>query len=376
VGPVSAAPAGRPLRVAIVGAGAIGGTVGAYLVRAGHDVTLVDVVPEHVAAIRERGLRIEGPIDALTVQAPAYLAHEVPGVFETVFLCVKAQATEAAARALVPFLADDGVVVSLQNGLNERVIAAVVGEARTMGCFVNFGADYLEPGVIHYGGRGAFVLGELDGRDSERLRAVHAAVQDFEPNAVTTPNIWGYLWSKLAVGAMIFATALTDDGIADCYAMPGYRPLFAAIAREVLSVAQASGVTPEPFDGFDPGAFLPGVPWDVTERSLDGMVAFNRRSAKTHSGVWRDLAVRKRKTEGEAQLGPIPREAAALGASAPLVARILELVREIEDGRRERSRANLDLLEGLRRAGADGAAADERAADDTAAAETTAGGPA
>ncbi|MFU8889319.1 MAG: ketopantoate reductase family protein [Trueperaceae bacterium] len=365
---MSAIQAGPPLRVAVVGAGAIGGTVGAYLVRAGHDVTFVDVVAEHVAAIPERGLRIEGPIDAFTVRAPAYLPHEVPGAFQTVFLCVKAHATEAAARALVPFLAEDGVVVSLQNGLNELVIAEEVGEARTMGCFVNFGADYLGPGVVHYGGRGAFVIGELDGRDSERLRAVHAAVLAFEPNAVTTPNVWGYLWSKLAVGAMIFATALTDDGIADCYAMPAYRPLFAAIAREVLAVAQARGVTPEPFDGFDPGAFLPGVPWDVTERSLDGMVAFNRRSAKTHSGVWRDLAVRKRKTEGEAQLGPIAREAAALGMAAPLVARILELVREVEDGRRERSRANLDLLEALRRAGA--------AADEPAAVATPAGGAA
>ena len=149
---------------------------------------------------------------------------------------------------------------------------------------------------------------------------------------------------------MIFATALTDDGIADCYALPEYRALFAAIAREVLTVVQAQGVAPEPFDGFEPGAFLPGVAPDVTERSLDAMVAFNRRSAKTHSGVWRDLAVRKRKTEGEAQLGPIPRQAAAVGLAAPLVTRILELVREVEDGRRERGRANLDDLEARRRA--------------------------
>lgn len=337
------------LRVAIVGAGAIGGTVGAYLVRAGHDVTFVDVVPEHVAAIREHGLRVEGPIDTFTVHAPAFLPAEVPGRFATVFLCVKAHATEAAARGLLPFLADDGVVVSLQNGLNELVIADAVGAERTMGCFVNFGADYLEPGVIHFGGRGAFVLGELDGRDTPRLRAVHAAVRAFEPAAVVTPDIFGYLWSKLAVGAMIFATALTDDGIADCYAMPEYRATFAAIAREVLAVAQANGVVPEPFDGFDPAAFLPGVAPDVTERSLDAMVAFNRRSAKTHSGVWRDLAVRKRKTEGEAQLGPIARQAAAVGRAAPLVARILELVREVEDGVRARGRANLDELERLRR---------------------------
>ena len=336
------------MRLAIVGAGAIGGTIGAYLARAGHDVTFVDIVPEHVQVIRERGIHIQGPIDTFTAHAPAYLPHEVADTFGTVLLCVKAQATDAATRTLLPCLSRDGHVVSLQNGLNENTIAAIAGEERTVGCFVNFGADYLEPGLIHYGGRGALVLGELDGSDTPRLRALHQTLRDFEPDAITTANIWGYLWSKLAVGAMIFATALTDDGIADNYADPRYRPLFTAIAREVLQVAQAHGVTPEPFDGFDPNAFLPGVPEHVTTSSLDEMVAFNRRSAKTHSGVWRDLAVRKRKTEGEAQLGPIPRHAAELGLHAPLVARILELVRAIEAGERERSRANLDQLDALR----------------------------
>ena len=336
------------MRLAVVGAGAIGGTIGAYLARAGHDVTLVDVVPEHVQAIREHGITIQGPIDTFTTHTPAYLPHEVPDTFTTILLCVKAQATEAATHALLPFLAPDGHVVSLQNGLNEYTIAELAGQERTIGCFVNFGADYLQPGVIHYGGRGALVLGELDGSDTPRLRELHQTLLDFESGAITTPNIWGYLWSKLAVGSMIFATALTDDGIADNYANPRYRPLFTAIAREVLHVAQAHGIEPEPFDGFDPNAFLPGVPEHVTTTSLDEMVAFNRRSAKTHSGVWRDLAVRKRKTEGEAQLGPIAQHAAEVGLQAPLVTRILELVRAIEAGERERSRDNLEELDALR----------------------------
>lgn len=338
------------VRLAIVGAGAIGGTVGAYLARAGHDVTLVDQDAAHVAAVNERGLRITGPIEEFTARVPAYTPDEVPGTFGAVLLCVKAQATEQATRGALPFLAEDGYIASFQNGLNETTIAAIVGEERTLGCFVNFGADYLEPGVIHYGGRGALVLGELNGADTPRLRELHRAVLAFEPRAITTPNIWGYLWSKMAVGSMIFATALTDDGIADCYAMPAYRELFAAVAREVLAVAQAVGVTPEPFDGFDPAAFLPGTPREVTERSLDEMVAFNRRSAKTHSGVWRDLAVRKRRTEADAQLGPIARHAAEHGLEAPLVERIIAMIHEAEEGTRQRSRANLDELERVRRA--------------------------
>ncbi|TVR89955.1 MAG: 2-dehydropantoate 2-reductase [Trueperaceae bacterium] len=332
------------MRLAVVGAGAIGGTIGAYLVRAGHDVTFVDVVGEHVAAMRTNGLRIEGPIDAFTVETDAFAPTEVRGRFDTVLLCVKAQATRAAAEDLERFLSADGCVVSLQNGLNELVIEAVVGRERTVGCFVNFGADYAEPGVIHFGGRGALVLGELDGSVTPRLEALTALLRDFDPAARATRNIWGYLWSKLAVGTMIFATALTDEGIADCYDEQRYRRLFTSIAREVLAIALANGVEPEPFDGFDPAGFLPGAPEERAARSLDAMVAFNRRSAKTHSGVWRDLAVRHRKTEAEAQLGPIIERAHALGCPAPLTVAIATQIAQVEGGERARSFANLDEL--------------------------------
>jgi 2-dehydropantoate 2-reductase len=336
------------VRLAVVGAGAIGGTVGAYLSRAGHDVTFIDRDADHVAKMREQGLRIEGPIDEFTVQAPAFQPGEVTGSFETILLCVKAHATEAATHDLLPFLTAGGYIVSMQNGLNEQVIARIAGEARTMGCFVNFGADYLEPGLIHYGGRGAVVVGELDGRDTERLRDLHGVLREFDADAVATSNIWGYLWAKLAVGTMIFATALTDEGIADCYAMPRFRPLFIDIAREVLAVASARSIRPEPFDGFDPSAFLPGTPREASMRSLDQMVAFNRRSAKTHSGVWRDLAVRRRKTEATAQLGPIVSYGAESGVDTPLTAKVIEMVQEVEADARQRSLVNLEELDRLR----------------------------
>lgn len=337
------------MKLAIVGAGAIGGTIGAYLIRGGHDVTFIDLAPDHVTAIQETGLRIEGPIDTFTVQAEAYHPHDVRDTFKTILLCVKAHATASATNLLGTILADDGYVVSVQNGLNELVIASEVGSERTIGCFVNFGADYLSPGIIHYGGRGAFVLGELDGRHTSRLKALHQTILDFEPNAITSPNIWGYLWAKLAVGSMIFATALTNDSIADCYANPDYRDLFIAIAREVLAVARKKGINPEPFDGFDPTAFYPGVPSTVTKASLEKMVDFNRRSTKTHSGVWRDLSVRKRKTEAEAQLGPIIAAGNQLGLETPLVIRILEMIREVEQGQRNCSANNLAELNRIER---------------------------
>ncbi|HEX3497944.1 MAG TPA: 2-dehydropantoate 2-reductase [Stellaceae bacterium] len=330
--------------ILIWGAGAIGGTIGAYLKRAGHEIVFVDIVPEHVAAISGPGLRIEGPVEEFAVPAPAFTPDRLSGRFARVLLCVKAQHTEGAARALLPFLAEDGYVVSAQNGLNELIIAKIVGAKRTIGAFVNFGADYLEPGRILYGGHGAVVLGELDGKTTPRLTALHRLIRDFEPEAIVTDNIWGYLWGKLGYGALLFATALTNESIADALAAKQYFPLYRALGREVMAVALAEGVKPEGFNGFDPGAFMADADTARTERSMAAMVAHNRSSAKSHSGIWRDLAVRKRKTEIDAQIAIIVEIAAKHGQTAPITRRLVALIHDIEDGKRALDWKNLDLL--------------------------------
>ena len=130
--------------------------MGAAFIRAGNEVIFVDNVREHVDAINERGLKIVGPIFEDVVQAKAYLPEELEGTYTRTFLCVKAHHTEDAAHMLVEHLASDGYVVSAQNGLNERIISRIVGEHRVIGCFVNFGADYLEPGVVQYSGHAAY----------------------------------------------------------------------------------------------------------------------------------------------------------------------------------------------------------------------------
>lgn len=330
--------------ILIWGAGAIGGTVGAYLVRAGEAVVFVDRDADHVAAINGSGFRINGPIDEFTIKAPAFLPSQVKGKFKTACLCVKALDTASAIEALAPFVADDGCVVSLQNGLNEKVIAAEIGEKRTIGAFVNFGADYLQPGLVNYAGRGAFVIGELDGKITPRIQELHRLFLQFDPKAVVTPNVWGYLWGKLVYGAILFGTALTNDSIADCLAAPKYRSLFITLAREVETVAMAAGIRMEAFDGFDPAAFMPGGNLAAAHKSLDDQVTHNRKSAKTHTGIWRDLAVRKRRTEVDAQIGPIVETGAAKGIPTPLTKRLITLIHDIEDGRRPLDWSTLDAL--------------------------------
>lgn len=332
------------MRLLIWGTGAMGGTIGAYLVRAGHDVTFVDQVADHVTAINASGLHISGPVDTFTVQAPALTPDAVSGTYRTVLLCVKAHHTRAALTQLAPHVASDGYVVSIQNGLNELEIANTIGAERTIGAFVNFGADYIEPGHIHRGNRAAVVLGELDGRTTDRLQALHNTMLDFDDRAIITNNIWGYLWGKLAYGAQLFATALSNDSIADALARPAFRDVYIELAREVMAVAQARGVSPEGFNGFDPHAFIPTADRATAERSLDEMVTFNRGSAKTHSGIWRDLAVRKRRTEVDAQLGPIVQLGAEAGVPTPLTARLIDLIHDVENGQRPQSLETLNEL--------------------------------
>jgi 2-dehydropantoate 2-reductase len=327
----------------IWGAGAVGGTIGAYWARAGVDVLLVDADAEHVAACR-KGLSVEGPVDTFTVALPAVTPDAVRGTFTRIVLAVKAQHTARAVAELAPHLADDGFVLSAQNGLNEIIIAKHVGERRTLGTLVNFGADVLGPGRILFGNRGAVVVGEIDGQTLPRTNGIHELLRVFEPNAVLTDNIWGFLWGKLAYGAMLFATALNEDSMADNFADPGRFPVWRTIGREVMAVARGRGITPAGFDGFDPAGFYESASDAAALTSVAGLAAFNRNSAKTHSGVWRDLAVRRRRTEVDAQIAIIGDLAAEVGVETPAIRRLVQLVHHIEAGRRSQSMETFNEL--------------------------------
>jgi 2-dehydropantoate 2-reductase len=325
----------------------MGGSIGAALVKNGERVLFVDTARDHVQTMNAKGLRITGPVDAFRVEVDATRPEELQGRYLLVFLCVKAHHTGEATAQLKPHLAERGVVVSIQNGLCELEIADALGYERTMGAFVNFGADYLEPGVIHRGNRGAVVVGELDGRPTQRVQEVFRLLRLFEPDALLTENIFGFLWGKLAYAALLFATALTDASIADVLDAPEHRPLMKALAREVVGVAAARGVELEGFDGFDPQAFSQGAPGGAAEKSLDDLVSFNRVSAKSHSGIWRDLAVRKRPTEVDAQLGPVVRLGEEVGVATPLSGELIHQIHEIEVGSRKQEWVNLvELWEG------------------------------
>jgi len=327
----------------IWGSGAIGGTIGAYLIRAGHRVIFVDADPAHVAAISEKGLSITGPLGDFTVHADAVTPDRLVGTFRCIALAVKGHHTASAAAMLAPHLAPDGFVLSLQNGLNDKEIASAVGPDRVMLSLVNFASDLIEPGVIHYGGRGTVVVGEPDGAMSERVAWVVAILRAFDPEVQASDNVAGFLWGKLGYGGILIGTALTNDTMADLLSDPTARPILGRIALEIMAVAAASGVRPVGVDGFDAAAFVSGDEARIAA-AFDDMAEHYRHSAKARSGVWRDLAVRKRRTEVGAILGPVAALGAQYGVSTPGLNRLIGSITEIEEGRRDLSRANLDAL--------------------------------
>ena len=341
---VAAMASGSATPIVIWGAGAIGGTIGAHLVRAGHRVLFVDVVEEHVERIAAGALTIEGPIANFTVGAEAVTPARMHGQHDVVLLCVKAHHTAEATRMLAPHLAPDGAVVSCQNGLNPLAISSIVGQERTLGAFVNFSADWLEPGRITYGARSPLAVGELDGRMTARLERIHALLSIFEPDTTATDDIFGYLWGKVAYATILGASALTNEPMVDFISDPANRPVLRGLVCEVLKVARAEGVQPRGFQGFEPDAFLGG---DIAamDASIEANLAYKRRSAKKHSGYWRDLAVRKRPTDLGVQLAPVQDLAGSHGLATPLIDRLVMLISATERGERQQG---LELAAALR----------------------------
>ncbi|MCU1506784.1 MAG: 2-dehydropantoate 2-reductase [Microbacteriaceae bacterium] len=308
------------MKLTIIGAGAIGGTIGAHMFRAGHDITLCDADADYVAAIKKNGLQIEGPVNEFTVNVPAITPDELPDTIDHAIVAVKSLHSASAAALLRDRLSPDGYVLTVQNGLTADALIDAVGADRVISSFVNFGADVMGPGRVMQGNIGTFRVGEISGGVvTQRVRDLADAL----PYAEATDNVLGYLWGKEVYGAMMWAGAVSDLPIAETLARDAYKPLMVALAEEVLAQAP---VKVESFDGFVP---------DDLYNSLDRLAEFNRKSAKTHSGIYRDLMVRKRKTE----VDEVHKD-----FQGPIFDRVVEMIHDIEQGRRTCEVSNLDEL--------------------------------
>src|ERR1700721_922104 len=254
-------------KIAIMGAGAVGGYAGAHMVQAGEDVTFIDPWPEHVEHMKRHGLRVTHamsvpeftvPVRALHLAQAQQLAKEKPG--DIAFVCMKSYDTAWATMLIQQYLAPDGYVVSLQNCMNEETIAGIVGWGKTLGCIASsITVNLPEPGHIHRGAgkHGAahtvFRAGEVHGRITPRAGETCRLV-GYTDSAKGTANLWGERWSKLVANVM-------GNGLSACTGLPGgamlqsepIRRFSTRLGSEAIRVGQAQGYHLEEFLHLPPG---------------------------------------------------------------------------------------------------------------------------
>ncbi|MBI4800720.1 MAG: 2-dehydropantoate 2-reductase [Desulfarculus sp.] len=330
-------------RLAVIGAGAIGGIVAACLAKEGWDLELVTKHQDTADLANGPGLHITGVRGEFVqpVRAVADIA-QLSGPQDLVFLATKATEAIAAAEALLPLLHERSLVVSLQNGICEEALAGVLGRDRVVGCVVGWGATMLGPGRLEMTSTGEFVLGDLDGRPLPHLDWLAGMLGKVVPTRLSA-NILGELYSKLMVNSCINTLgAISGLYLGQMLARPQARLLFTAVMREALAVATAMGLTVEPGGGgkLDYYRFLKGD--GLIDRWRRGLTirAIGHRYRRIKSSSLQSLE-RGRPTEIDFLNGYICQKGAELGVPTPLNLALVALVKEIEAGQRPIDPANL-----------------------------------
>jgi 2-dehydropantoate 2-reductase len=349
-------------RIAVVGAGALGGYVGGSLAHAGHDVTLIDAWPEHIEAIRARGLELDGvtPAEKFIVQRAKTmhltevqsLARRGAGPVDVAMVAVKSYDTAWATSLIRPYLAPDGFVVSLQNCLNEETVAGIVGWGRTVGVVASvISVDLYEAGRIRRtvakGGdrHTVFRVGEPHGRVTRRVEELADWLRGIDSSKVTT-NLWGERWSKLVANGMgIGVSAASGLSSSDCMRNPAIRRLQIRLAGEAIRVGQALGFQLEKIRGLDPERIALANEGDAaalaeTEAALMPKDGANPRAGIQRPSMAQDI-LKGRRTEIDAMNGFIAAQGAAAGVPAPSHARLTEIVTRVERGELQPSPSNL-----------------------------------
>ena len=337
-------------RIAIVGAGALGGYVGGTLAHLGQDVTLIDPWPENVETIRARGLELDGltPEEKFTVKGLKILhITEVQSLakqpVDVAMVAMKSYDTAWATALILPYLSREGFVVSLQNCLNEETIAGIVGWGRTVGVVASqISVDLFEPGRIRRtvakGGDKytIFRVGEPHGRITSRVEEL---VQWFKgiDSAKATTNLWGERWTKLVQNGMgngvTAATGLTSG---DCLRNDSIRRFQIRLAGEGIRVGQALGYQLEKVRGLDPERRAAANEGDAAamkeiEAALIPKAGANPRGNIQRPSMAQDI-LKGRRTEIDAMNGFIAAKGAAAGVPAPSHVRLTEIVTRVERG--------------------------------------------
>lgn len=337
------------MRIAVMGAGAIGGITGGLLAKNGENVTLVDTFEDHVNAINESGLRVIGELGEHTITVPAVTPDRLEGKYDLVFLAVKGVDTEDALGSLDDHATGATPVVSLQNGINEEHIAEIIGRERTIGASTHYAATFEAPGLVNKTSHGGYVVGELDGGMTDRVMEIVHLLGLVE-QAEVTDNIWGHLWSKLLVNVCTNSFgALTGQLFGEFVKDEVGKKLLAALYTESHDVAIKQGIDLVKLVGIlDPEILVVRGEEDRprVEPILD-IMGQPDQFGKMKSSMLQDIE-RGRKTEIEFLNGYIVKKGLEAGFPTPVNRAIVAMVKEVEAGKRELTPGNpVEIWESL-----------------------------
>jgi 2-dehydropantoate 2-reductase len=337
------------MRIAILGSGANGASIGADLAEAGLDVTLIDQWPAHVEAMRERGVRIEMPERTLETAVDARHLCEVAELrepFDLVLVLVKAYDTRWACELIRPWVAPDGLVAGVQNGMTQGAIADVVGPGRAIGCVIEISSEMTEPGIVHrHSGPAAsyFAVGAVDpaaaGREAEVAAVLARSAETVDTLGVG--EIEAAKWMKIVSNSTtLVGSAILGMPIAASAKLEPMREVMLAAGREALAAGAARGLPHVPIFGLDAAEMEAAD--DLAEFLLDILVG-KFVLPETTSTVLHDWR-KGRRGEVDDINGEV---VAALDGAAPANAAIVAVAKRIERGELEPGEANLELLRSL-----------------------------
>ncbi len=336
------------MRTAVYGAGSLGIILGAYLSKAGVDVTLVHHRQEMVDILNREGARVTGNIE-MTVPVRAVLPREMDGVFDVIFLTTKQMDNDRVARFLQPRLGEKGVLCTLQNGLPEAALAAVLGPGRVLGCTVAWGATLTEDGVSRLTSDPSsmtFGLAPWNGIWDERCDSVKEVLETMCP-VTEVHDLTGTRWSKLLINAAFSGLGTVIGGtFGDCVRTERCRHLTLEAIQECIRTGHAAGVTFASVQGKNIEALL----WYKTGIKKALALKILPLAIKKHAGIepsmLQDLKKGK-KCEIDAINGALCREGDRTGVDTPVNDRIVSVITRIQAGELQPGEDNLKEFDGI-----------------------------
>jgi 2-dehydropantoate 2-reductase len=325
---------GKDSNVVVVGAGGIGGITAALMKMNGYHVEIVCKYPELAEKIKSEGLHILGAHGKHDVPLPAVAKiTELEGKKDIVFLATKATDMIEAAEQLLPYLSKDSMVVSMQNGICEEALAEVLGKERTIGCVVGWGATMHDPGKLEMTSTGDFIIGNIIDLPTERLLPVKEMLQTVVPATISN-NIFGNLYAKLIINSCITSLgAICGMYLGEMLKSRKIRNIFIEIMFEAVAVADAMDLKLEAMAGLDYDKFIKGqgAISRLRRHFILRVIGFKFRRLKSSS---LQSLERGKPTEIDYFNGYIEQKAKEHGVKTPVNSKIVEIIRDIETGKK------------------------------------------